>query len=119
MLLALTCLAGKTGSQLSSACSEKHFGHLVVGHVKSPTPAPLVDASLQDSRHLFATILFFSSCFRAVPGANGPNPICPCASFGYGFRRQPFYENFTKFLQWLEKSELPEELREQAQSASL
>jgi len=30
--------------------------------------------------------------------------------------RQPFYDNFTKFLQWLEKEEIPEDLKQQAAS---
>lgn len=33
--------------------------------------------------------------------------------------RQPFYENFTKFLQWLEKSEISDDLKLQAQNSSL
>mmetsp|Transcript_22939 Transcript_22939/g.48745 ORF Transcript_22939/g.48745 Transcript_22939/m.48745 type:complete len:259 (+) Transcript_22939:134-910(+) len=33
--------------------------------------------------------------------------------------RQPFYDNFSKFLQWLEKEEIPEDLKLQAQETSL
>jgi len=33
--------------------------------------------------------------------------------------RQPFYDNFLKFLQWLEKEEISEELQQQADEVPL
>lgn len=33
--------------------------------------------------------------------------------------RQPFYDNFSKFLQWLEKDEISEELRQQAADSAI
>lgn len=57
------------------------------------------EAVLVKHRQVWAARAVFYAHRRA--GTNGPTEVVA---------RQPFYENFTKFLQWLEKSDIADEL---------